>query len=195
MARTRSPDKREAFLQAALALFAADGVSQTSTAAIAAKAGTASGTLFIYFPTKQDLIDELVLRISREQSEYIKGLLHPSLSARDAFFTIWEGSIRWFRDNPEAYQYVQQVRDSGLIGEEAVQASQTFLNYYFVAMEKGWDEGSIKPYPPELVGGVLYQNVVAVMNLLRSQPEADKAEMYIQAGFAIFWDGIKERSE
>jgi hypothetical protein len=62
-------------------------------------------------------------------------------------------------------------------------------------MEKGWDEGSIKPYPPELVGGVLYQNVVAVMNLLCSQPEADKAEMYIQVGFAIFWDGIKERSE
>lgn len=190
MARTLSSDKREAFLEAALALFAADGVTQTSTAAIAAEAGTAAGTLFLYFPTKQDLIDELVLKVSREQAAYIKGLLDPALSARETFWTIWQGSIRWFSQNPEAYQYVQQVRDSGVIGKDVARESEKYLDYYFVAIQKGLEEGSIKPYPLELIGGILYQDIVAVMNLIQAQPDAD-AETYIRAGFDIFWDGIK----
>ena len=60
MIRKLALDKRENFLNAALKLFVANGVQNTSTAAIAKEAGTASGTLFLYFPTKQDLLDELV---------------------------------------------------------------------------------------------------------------------------------------
>src|SRR5512138_1554009 len=102
MVRKPAPDKRENFMNAALKLFVTNGVQNTSTAAIAKEAGTAAGTLFLYFPTKQDLINELVLKIGRDQSEYLKSLLDPSLSAQDTFFVIWSGSIRWFLDNLEA---------------------------------------------------------------------------------------------
>ena len=71
MVRELSSEKRERFLRAALKLFAANGIQNTSTAEIARAAGTASGTLFLYFPTKQDLIDELAILISREESGHI----------------------------------------------------------------------------------------------------------------------------
>ena len=85
MARKLSPQKREQFLQAALSLFVENGVTRTSTSAIAKKAGTAAGTLFLYFPTKQDLIHTLVLDIGLEQSESIKARLNPSLSVQRHF--------------------------------------------------------------------------------------------------------------
>lgn len=115
MARKLDPERREKFLETALNLFAKNGVQHTTTAAIAAEAGAAAGTLFLYFPTKQDLIHSLVLRISRQQSEYLYSLLQSSLSVKDTFFTIWSGSIRWFLENQNAYRYVQQIRDSGMI--------------------------------------------------------------------------------
>jgi AcrR family transcriptional regulator len=46
---------RKAILRAALALFAEKGFYQTTTKAIARKAGIAEGTLFNYFETKEDL--------------------------------------------------------------------------------------------------------------------------------------------
>ena len=191
MARTLSPEKKAQYLRSALKLFVANGVKNTSTAAIAQEAGTAAGTFFLYFPTKADLINELVLEIGREQSEFIKSLLVPSLSVRETFFSIWEGSVRWFLDNMEAYQYFRQVRDSGLIADEVVRESEQFFDYYYAAIQRGLEEYCIKPYPIELVGGMLYQDIVAVMNLIAAGPEPARREEYIQSGFGIFWDGIK----
>lgn len=178
-------------MNSALKLFVANGVKNTSTSAIAKDAGTATGTLFLYFPTKQDLIHELVLEIGKEQSDYIKSLLKPTLSVRETFLTIWNGSVRWFLENMDAYQYIRQVRDSGLIAEEVVQESERFFDYYHDAIEAGFTEGFIKPYPTELIGSMLYQTIVAVMNLIGAVSDPKKQNDYIQLGFNIFWDGIK----
>ena len=90
-----------------LQLFVAKGVQNTSTAAIAKGAGSAVGTLFLYFPTKQDLIHELVLNIGQQQSEYNKARLETSLSVRETFYQIWDGSIRWILENRDVYQYIK----------------------------------------------------------------------------------------
>ena len=122
----------------------------------------------------------------------MKGILEPDLSVRDIFYTIWAGSIRWFLENMDAYLYTQQIRDSGSISEEVVQETAKQLDYYFAAIQKGFAAGVIKPYPVELIGGILYQDIVAVMNLIRAEPDPAKQEEIIQAGFNIFWDGIKQ---
>lgn len=191
MPRKLSTEKRELYLRCALKLFVDNGVKNTSTAAIAKEAGTAAGTFFLYFPTKQALIHALVLEIGREQSETIKSLVSPLLSVQGTFFAIWDGSVRWFLDNLEAYQYFRQVRDSGLIADEVVRESERFFDYYYDAIQKGLTEKCIKPYPIELIGSMLYQDIVAVMNLIMAGSDPAKQQEYIQNGFDIFWDGIK----
>jgi AcrR family transcriptional regulator len=192
MIRKLNPEKREGFLNAALKLFVANGVQNTSTAAIAKEAGTAAGTLFLYFPTKQELVDELVLQIGQALSEAIEAVLEPSLSAQETILAIWNGTIHWFQPRLEAYQYIQQVRDnSNLISEHAAQESGQFAGYYILALQKGLAEGVIKSYPMALVGEMLYHAIVAVMNLIKMEPDPAKQDEYIQAGFEIFWNGIK----
>jgi len=191
MVRELSNEKRERFLQAALKLFAANGLQNTSTAEIAKEAGTAAGTLFLYFPTKRDLINELALWISQAEADTINALLTPSLSVRDAFFTIWDGSIRWLLENPDAYKYSQQTRDSGLIYPEVSRKSGELFSFFYTAIQKGLQEELIKPYPIDLIGGFLYQGIVAVINYIQSQPDRSNLTVSIQQGFEIFWDGIK----
>ena len=191
MIRKLDPEKRENYLQAALKLFVENGVQNTSTAAIAKAAGTAAGTLFLYFPTKQDLIDELVLKVGREQAEYMNTILKGSFSVRETFITILEGSIRWFVQNVDAYQYIQLVRNTGIISESAVQESGKFYGYYYTAIQRGLAEERIKPYPLDLIGEVLYQQIVAIMSFILTQPDPAEQERYIQMGCDIFWSGIK----
>lgn len=191
MVRELSPEKRERLLAAALTLFVAKGVANTSTAEIAREAGTAAGTLFLYFPTKQALVDELALGIAQEITEVMSAQLSPSLSARESFAAIWNGTLRWFQQHMDAYNYIRQVRDSGMISEEVVRQTDALFAFYYIAIQKGLEEGSIKPYPPELTGGFLYQGIVAVMNLVGAQPDPAQQEAYIRQGFELFWDGIK----
>jgi len=195
MVRKPDPQKRDLFLQAALKLFAANGVQNTATAAIAREAGTAAGTLFLYFPTKQDLINQLVLDIGKAQSEAVKSAITPELTARETFATIWQETVHWFLENMQAYRYIQQVRDSTLIPEEIAQESGKYLDYYFTAIQKGLAEPAIKPYPLELIGEMLYGAIVAVMNLIKSQPDSAYHEAYIRSGFEIFWNGIRLETE
>lgn len=193
MVRTLNPERREKFLKAALALFVEKGVQNTTTAEIAQAAETAAGTLFLYFPTKQGLIDELALQISRAQTERINSLLDPTFSARESFLAIWRGSVGWFIENPLAYRYILQVRDSGMISTEVVKETGQLFKFYYAAIQKGLQEKVIEPYPVDLIGGFLYQNIVAITNYIQMQPDLGKREEVVKMGFDIFWNGICAR--
>ena len=86
---------------------------------------------------------------------------------------------------------MQQVRDTGIVDEAIAQESGKSFVYFYDAIQKGLSEGALKPYPIEIIGAFLYQDIVAVMNLIRTPPGLEKQEEIIQAGFDIFWDGIR----
>lgn len=193
MVRTLNPERREKFLKAALALFVEKGVQNTTTAEIAQAAGAAAGTLFLYFPTKQGLIDELALQISRAQTERITSLLDPAFAARDSFLAIWCGSVGWFIENSLAYRYILQVRDSGMISADVVKETGQLFNFYYAAIQKGLQEKVIHPYPVDLIGGFLYQNIIAITNYIQMLPDPVRRQEVVEVGFDIFWNGICAR--
>ena len=167
-------------------------MQNTSTAEIAKAAGTASGTLFLYFPTKIQLINELVLMITKQESDHINSLLDPSLSVRDTFFH----HLGWLHSlvighTLDAFQYSQQVRDSSFISAETTLESGKYFSFYYETIQKGLAEGSIKPYPIDLIGGFLYQDIIAVMNHIRLLSDPGSVDEAIQQGFELFWDGIR----
>jgi len=55
--RARREVRRQAFVDAALAVFAAKGVAATSVDDIVRAAGVAKGTFYLYFATKDDAVD------------------------------------------------------------------------------------------------------------------------------------------
>jgi AcrR family transcriptional regulator len=185
-----NPEKRQKLLDSALQLFVANGLERTSTAEISRGAGVATGTLFIYFPGKIALISELALQIARDQTDNITAHLDPNASARDQFRTIWDCSIGWFRQKIPAYRFSKMVREPGLLPAEVVQSSDQLFQFYYHAIHAGLQEGVLGNYPPELIGGMLYQDIVAVMDCLLANPDPAGAQAYIETGFEIYWNGI-----
>ena len=185
-----NPEKRQKLLDAALQLFVTNGLERTSTAEISRLAGVATGTLFIYFSSKMALVSELALQIAREQAANINVHLDPQAPARAQFRAIWDCSIGWFRQNIPAYRFSKMVREPGLLPVDVVQASDQLFQFYYHAILTGQSEGVLGPYPPELVGGMLYQDIVAVMDCLLGSPDPAAAQAYIDTGFEIYWNGI-----
>jgi len=60
----RLAEREEAILTAATAIAAEDGMEAVQIAKVAARAGIAAGTVYRYFPTKTDLIAELVAAVA-----------------------------------------------------------------------------------------------------------------------------------
>ena len=194
MTRSLNPERKTALLAAALKLFAERGVANALTADIAREAGVASGTLFLYFPTKQALVNELALQLAYEQAERVAAHLTPQLSARETFWVVWSASLGWFLERPYTFEAAQQLRDPVWITPETIAESQRAFAYYYAAIQKGHAEGVLGPYPPELIGGMLYQDMVAVMMLLRQTPDPNQQAVLIRQGFEMFWGGAAAAS-
>ena len=65
MARVKSPAKRQAILQAAVREIAKAGL-RASTSNIAKSSAIAEGTLFTYFATKNELLNELYIGLKSD---------------------------------------------------------------------------------------------------------------------------------
>ena len=85
MARPLSEEKRSAILGAATAVVAALGVS-APTVKIAKDAGVAEGTLFTYFPTKDELLNRLYLELKMDLRDAI--LMHSGRQLPGVFFRL-----------------------------------------------------------------------------------------------------------
>ena len=89
---------RQRILNAATGLFARDGWQAATTRAIAQEAGIATGTLFNYFPTKEEIAAALIGEALRGAGEaFLTGRRADDSLESDLFLLIWSG-LRRLRD-------------------------------------------------------------------------------------------------
>jgi AcrR family transcriptional regulator len=86
-----SGQTRERLVRAALELFATRGYHETTTPLLASRAGVAEGTIYRHFPSKEDLLNEIVRAGVRAFLEPVKSL-DPTLSCRDRLDAV---TTRW----------------------------------------------------------------------------------------------------
>ena len=81
----------------------------------------AAGTLYLYFPSKEAMINALYLDVLEDRDRSMRG--EPAApagampSARDGLWAFWNGLARWHLDRPDASNFVQQCRASAILTE------------------------------------------------------------------------------
>ena len=110
----------QTILDAAVELFDSDGIG-VSTAKVAAAAGVSNGTLFNYFPTKQDLLDAIYLDVKLELADHVNDS-DVDASWREQSRTIWTRWLEWAQRNRARHRVAMLLHQSGLVSERAVTA-------------------------------------------------------------------------
>lgn len=116
--RKSAEDRRESILNAAFRLVVRKGLHQVTTAAVSREAGIAAGTLFLYFPTKEALLNALYVSLIRRRFERITAGLEGTTAEK--FRTFWFTWARWYLDEPEVTQVIQQFEVSTLLTEDSI---------------------------------------------------------------------------
>jgi len=114
-----SPDKRQAILAAALRLIARLGLHAAPMSAVAREAGVAAGTLYLYFPSKEAMINALYLEMLEDRDRSMLGEVAAAASeradARTGLWAFWHGLARWHLDHPDASSFLQQFKSSAIL--------------------------------------------------------------------------------
>src|ERR1700728_2851776 len=93
-------DKLHRIKEAATELFMQRGFDDTTTRAIALRAGVGLGTVFVYAPTKRDLLFLIINEDLQAVVNRAAGLVQPSRSMLDNLLRVFRAHYRYFGQRP-----------------------------------------------------------------------------------------------
>ena len=192
MARPKSEDKRNAILDAATRLFAERGLAAAPTSEISKRAGIAEGTLFTYFPTKDDLINALYRELKLELADAVMSDFPRKKNVRIRLRHVWDHYVNWGVANPKQRKVLAQLAVSEVLTKESKAAGGApFIE--FQTMIRDAIDGHVfrDDLPAELISRVLVTLAEATIDLTVSNPS--KTKKYQDGGFEVFWFGITKR--
>src|SRR5688572_2492236 len=108
-------EKRDRIIAAALKLFCENGFQNTSTANISKEAGVATGTLFVHFKSKDELINALYREIKQALAHYFQEDLDKEAPIGEQLFHFWQKAIDWAIDNPYQFRFFNMYSNSPFI--------------------------------------------------------------------------------
>jgi AcrR family transcriptional regulator len=189
MARTRSDDKREAILAAATSVFAGGGLS-APTSAISKAAGIAEGTLFTYFPTKDDLLNALYRQIKLELAEGLMSGFARKKDVRAKLHHIWDAFVNWGVANPQRRIVLSQLLVSGKLTRETKAVGAAPFAEVEVMGRDAIAQGTIRDFPLEFLIAMLEAMARATIELIAADPS--NAPKYRKYGFEMLWNGLRK---
>ncbi len=187
MARPRSIDKRDAILNAAIAVLAELG-ERAPTSKIAKQAGVAEGTLFTYFSSKEELLNQLYLSLKAELRQVMMLHYPESNDLKTQMHHVWQAYIAWGVAAPEKRKVMAQLSTSEQITAQSKQIGMQSFCDMTTLLQTQITLGLLRDYPPLFIGSMLGALADLTMNFMVQEPA--HADRYRESGFNAFWHAV-----
>lgn len=112
------PDRAGAVRAALVRLVARQGFHGTSMSAIATEAGVATGTAYVHYASKDDLVFAAYIEVKDELGRAATAGVDADADPATRFRQLWFGVFRHLRDDPARARFLVQV-DSSPYAEDA----------------------------------------------------------------------------
>jgi AcrR family transcriptional regulator len=189
LSRPKSDDKRIAILDAALRVFAERGNLSAPTSAISKAAGVAEGTLFTYFKSKDDLMNQLYRHL-RAGFDPILSDYPYGADARTRLRHVWDRFIDRHLGQPELLTVLVQLRSSGRLFKENETPTVSIMEMLSVTREVV-QGGKFQDAPVELMVLMVRGQCEATVGYIQAHPEEEA--ICRELGFEVIWNGLKGR--
>lgn len=186
MARPRSDQKRQAILDAAVQLFADRGIGHAPTSAISSAAGVAEGTLFTYFKTKDELLNELYREMGKEIDREMADFPF-SADVRVRLRFIWDRFLNLAKNHPKRLKVQQQLRGSGRLLKDA-EAPNMVIKELLQISREGAELGGLTGASPEYLVLMFRAQAEATAEFIAAHPEMESESR--ELGFKLVWRAL-----
>jgi AcrR family transcriptional regulator len=183
MTRRQPPEaRRQQILDAATVLLLDNGLAGTSVDAVARRAGIAKGTVYLYFPSWQDLLGALRARYAdglagRAEAVFVRADPADPDSVTGAFDRLAGELLGYVQANRRLYHIL--FREAG--GHEGHTMGQ--LHHLVCCfLTEAMDQGALTPTDPELLARFLLDGLHAVLPPLAHQDRQDREHTLTSLG-------------
>lgn len=188
--REKDPQKVDAIFRAALRLVLQDGFSGLKMSDVAKAANLATGTLYIYFASKEELINQLYLELKRKTiHQYLEGY-DEHAPFMICFEKIWHNYLRAGLREPEVAAFMEQYYRSPYLKRAVVQQTDNLLAPIFNLLERGKRERLLKDVPTALLAVQLSGSINELVKWHQTGQLAVDQRL-VDAAFSLSWDSIK----
>lgn len=153
MPRTRTDDKRQRILDAAVRVFARKGYFASRVSDVARAAGIADGTIYLYFRNKDDVLVSLFDEIMSEHVEAGRREVSNIEGAPQKLLAIAQHHLRLLGGNRElAVVFQVELRQSTRFMERFTASwFKDYLELLTTAIDEGQKDGSLRAELPKKV--------------------------------------------
>jgi AcrR family transcriptional regulator len=156
----KEDDKEKKIFKAALKLFVENGIDHTSISLICKEAGISTGTPYLYFENKVDLINRLYLSIKKEILDVTATDLSASKLTYESFEKIWTEAVEWGVNSPYAFRFMTQMEASPYFNEDLEAQLANYEDNQLNLIKEGTENRTFKNLPPEYISELIFSHVV-----------------------------------
>jgi AcrR family transcriptional regulator len=175
-------------MSAAIRVIASQGLG-APTATIAKEAGVSNGSLFTYFQTKADLLNQLYVELKAELAAAALDGLPTKGRIREQMLHIWTNWLRWATSCPEKRRTLAHLGVSDEITLDSHQTASRTMAGIAKLLERSRENGPMRDVPLGFVAALMNALADATIDfMIRNPAGADKHGM---AAFKALWRIVK----
>jgi AcrR family transcriptional regulator len=193
--------REEEILEAAAIFFAECGYSQADTQTLADRLGVGKGTIYRYFPSKQELflaaVDRLMSQLHEAINKAISGEFRDPI---DRILHSMNAYLKFFSDRPELVELLIQERAyfKDRTKPTFIEHRDRFVQEWRSEFLKMIDQGRVREMPFEkfndVMSDLLYGTMFTNYFARRNRPTAEQAkDIYDFALYGILSDSEREK--
>jgi len=188
-------EKREAILDTALTLFTERGFFGTPTSMISKEAGVATGTLFFYFRTKEDLIDTLYRRIKSEAARAMCRGMEKETGTKAKIRRLGINAVEWGIRYPAKIKFMEQFAHSPFVSTTAQEEGMSHFLFLQDLVREGIRKGEIRNLDAPLLFCMLASSLSGLIARVSMTEDPAEREAIIDQGLDIVWNGLKAETD
>lgn len=186
----KSKDKREALVKATICLVNNDGFHAAPMSKIAKMANVSPATIYLFFESKQDLVNKVYLEVKTAFSAYAFETFTTNMEVEAGFELIWNRIADFKLKDPDEAMFLAQCDNTPMIDEPSRQEGIKHLQPLLDLWHRGKEEGVIKPISDYLLYAYSI-NPLSFLMLAQHRGECSINEQTITEAYQAAWDSIK----
>jgi AcrR family transcriptional regulator len=171
-------------MSAAIRVIASQGLG-AATATIAEEAGVSNGSLFTYFETKADLMNQLYLELKSEMAAAALDGLPTKSGIRTQVHHLWSHWLRWATTYPDKRRTLAHLGVSDDITSESRQTGHHALAGVAKLLERSRENGPMRDAPLAFVVALMSAMADTTIDFMIRDPA--KADKHSKAAFDALW--------
>ena len=158
-------DKKELILKTTLKLVNRHGFYHLNMKQLAAEAGISTGTTYLYFDSKEKLINELYRNIIHDFSGIVLKGYKKNRTFKQNFFCMLGNAVNYYIENPDCFSFIEQYTYSHFLFKETQEENLAILEPIQNIIKKAKKSNLVKDLPETLLVALSYGPITSMMKL------------------------------